>query len=382
MADESKSLVFFSYASPDRERVLLFADYLTSIGVDVWIDCRRIKGGQNWDIEIKRALDRATIIVVFISKNSLNRRGYVQREIKLALDKAEEKLLDDIFIIPVRLDGDAAVPEQLKHLHFVTDSDQLEDAIRHQFERVEAEVRHIQDRADVRWTSLTQREVRDGIPGYEIDVQTLRFSSDKYRHIDQITDYIRGALLESVMRLRADAFEPVPDLYNFGQESFRRTNTLDVGSSSPRIVGRVMSVVCAIHWYGAGAAHPNMGFQTFTFMLDPIFLIASLEVMFEDPQAALVSIQNKVRGQLLSERAEDGQPLLFDDQVLDGTKAWTDFRSFAFDDKGVEFLFAPYQVGAYAAGPQTARIEFEVIAPLLKPAFRSALGVEHFLYRK
>jgi hypothetical protein len=89
-------------------------------------------------------------------------------------------------------------------------------------------------------------------------------------------------------------------------------------------------------------------------------------------ESALASIQEKVRTQLLSERAEDGQPMLLENQVLDGTQAWTDLSSFAFDDQGVELLFAPCQVGPYAAGSQTARIAFNVIAPLLKPAFRSA----------
>ena len=89
MPDEAPS-IFLSYASPDRDRVMQYADGLESHGFNVWIDYNRLKAGQHWDFEIRRELDKAAIIVVFISNNSVIRRDYVQCEIKLALDKAEE----------------------------------------------------------------------------------------------------------------------------------------------------------------------------------------------------------------------------------------------------------------------------------------------------
>jgi hypothetical protein len=67
------------------------------------MDYKRVKAGQHWDFEIRRALDKAAIIVVFISNNSIDRRGYVQREIKLALEKAEEKLIGDIYELSLNL---------------------------------------------------------------------------------------------------------------------------------------------------------------------------------------------------------------------------------------------------------------------------------------
>jgi hypothetical protein len=93
--------VFMSYARPDQNRVTPFFDYLQSRGFNVWLDCKSLMPGQNWDFEIKRALDKATFVVVFLSTNSFDRRGYLQRELRLALDKANEKLVDDIYLIPV-----------------------------------------------------------------------------------------------------------------------------------------------------------------------------------------------------------------------------------------------------------------------------------------
>src|SRR5258706_13604580 len=83
-------MIFISYASPDRERIVPYYDSLNARGYDVWMDYRRLKPGQSWDFEIRRALNRAALIIVFVSNNSIDRRGYVQREIKITLDKAME----------------------------------------------------------------------------------------------------------------------------------------------------------------------------------------------------------------------------------------------------------------------------------------------------
>lgn len=91
MTEQSEIQVFLSYASQDRERVLPVYEYLVTNGYpNTWIDCKKLLGGQNWDLEIKRNLGKSQIIIIFISNSSVNKRGYVQREIKIALKYLEE----------------------------------------------------------------------------------------------------------------------------------------------------------------------------------------------------------------------------------------------------------------------------------------------------
>lgn len=137
---EDTPLIFISYASPDRERVIEFHDYLANMGLNVWMDKRRLKGGQNWNFEINRALEKAVVVVIFLSTNSVDRRGYAQREIKIALDHAQEKLVDDIYIVPVMLDP-VSIPAQLKSIHVIQAIDSearaaVADAISHQLNRL------------------------------------------------------------------------------------------------------------------------------------------------------------------------------------------------------------------------------------------------------
>jgi hypothetical protein len=114
---DEQNQIFVSYAHSDQKRVLPVCDWLRDEGFNVWVDRRRLMPGQNWDFEIKKALDRADLVIVFVSNNSVDHRGYAQREIRAALDKLSEKLIDDIYLIPVILDEGVVVPELLRSLH-------------------------------------------------------------------------------------------------------------------------------------------------------------------------------------------------------------------------------------------------------------------------
>ena len=107
MSDDNHQ-IFISYANADQARVLPLYEWLQSHGFNAWIDCKQLMPGQNWEFEIKRALDKSSVIMIFVSRNSVSKRGYVQRELKLALAKLSEKLIDDIYIIPVLQIGRAS----------------------------------------------------------------------------------------------------------------------------------------------------------------------------------------------------------------------------------------------------------------------------------
>ncbi len=375
-------IVFISYASPDRDRVVPYFDRLLSRGYGVWMDCKRLKAGQNWDFEVRRALDKAAMILVFVSKHSVDRRGYVQREIKLALDKLDEKLATDIYIIPIVLDEDAVIPDQLKNIHCVKtwEADynaKIDDAIDHQLKVIGADVRAVQDRARLSWSMTTYKELWEGLPGYEAEYTLPQFSSTQYLKVADITTFLQGELTALLMEQRRTKFEQSSQHMNFGQPRPLRTNTFDAYCSDPIITERVISIPCTVHWYNAGAAHPNMYFRTYSFFLDPVVPIRFLREAFEDPDGALQLIQSVVREQLLEPPSDKGgEPLGFDKEWVEhGTKDWESFRSFLFHEAEIEILFPPYQVIYYAAGPQFASIRYEAIAALMREEYAEALGV-------
>lgn len=60
--------------------------------------------GQNWDLEIGKAASKSDVVIVCLSAKSVSKEGYVQKEIRLALDMADQKPDETIFIIPARLE--------------------------------------------------------------------------------------------------------------------------------------------------------------------------------------------------------------------------------------------------------------------------------------
>ena len=87
--------VFFSYASEDRKRVAPLYDRLITEGFAPWMDSRDLLPGQKWPIEIEKALRNAEFVLLFVSPSSVDKRGFIPRKIKTALDQWQEKLPDE-----------------------------------------------------------------------------------------------------------------------------------------------------------------------------------------------------------------------------------------------------------------------------------------------
>lgn len=110
--------VFLCHASSDKAKVQELYSRLINDGIDAWLDKEKLIPGQNWQIEIPKAVRNSDIVIVFLSSQSVNKEGFVQKEIKIALDTADEKPEGTIFIIPARLE-DCGIPERISQFHWV-----------------------------------------------------------------------------------------------------------------------------------------------------------------------------------------------------------------------------------------------------------------------
>lgn len=85
---------------------------LKADGFAPWLDEEELLPGQDWHERITAAVRASQVVIVVLSKKSVNKEGYLQREIREALFAAEEKPEGSIFIIPVRLE-EVEVPRRL-----------------------------------------------------------------------------------------------------------------------------------------------------------------------------------------------------------------------------------------------------------------------------
>ena len=113
-----KARVFLCYAREDEQRVKELYQKLVDAGFDPWMDRKNLLGGEQWERAIRTAIRDADFFVVCLSNCSTRKRGPIQKEIAWALDRWMEKLEDDIYLIPARLES-CKLPERLSHLHWV-----------------------------------------------------------------------------------------------------------------------------------------------------------------------------------------------------------------------------------------------------------------------
>jgi hypothetical protein len=114
-----KIRAFLVHAVQDKPTVRkLYARLQSEDWIDPWFDEENLLPGQNWDLEIQKTLREIDAIIICLSNVSVAKEGYVQKEIKRALDICDEKPEGTIYIIPLRLD-DCEIPFKLKKFHWV-----------------------------------------------------------------------------------------------------------------------------------------------------------------------------------------------------------------------------------------------------------------------
>ena len=105
--------VFLCHSSNDKPAVRELYQRLSAEGwMDVWLDEEKLYPGQDWDLEIEKAVEATDVVIVCLSSNSVSKEGYVQRELRFVLRIADYKPEGAIFVVPVRL-NDCPMPRRL-----------------------------------------------------------------------------------------------------------------------------------------------------------------------------------------------------------------------------------------------------------------------------
>ncbi len=116
---DRKLRVFLCHASQDKPIVRELYQRLNAEGwIDPWLDEEKLLPGQDWDMEINRALRNTDSIIICLSDNAIAKEVYIQKEIRRALDIADEKPKGTIFVIPIRFD-DCRPPDGLTSWQYV-----------------------------------------------------------------------------------------------------------------------------------------------------------------------------------------------------------------------------------------------------------------------
>lgn len=122
--ESNKLRVFICHASGDKPDALVLFDLLRMVGVEPWLDVKSLPVSIEWEPGIERAIHESDACVVLLSKGSVTKEGYLQREIKLVLKYADYMTEEGGFVAPLKLE-ECDVPHALAKYQYGLRFEQL-----------------------------------------------------------------------------------------------------------------------------------------------------------------------------------------------------------------------------------------------------------------
>lgn len=373
--------VFISYAKED----LIFAeklyDFLENYGFKPWLDKRKLLPGQLWKFEIQKALKDANYVILLLSEISVQKRGYVQREFKYALEYYEEKLEDDIYLIPIKINK-CEVPESLSKFQWIefTDTETFEQILQslkiQQEKYLSYERKKIGCNEKYEIEEFTNEEKINGkfLTG-EITTAKINFKDTTNNSLIEINNIINGEISEYIVNSRRTIFDHdfenaiLPELNNW---------SFDTSISSNFTNSKIASLIQNFYEY-TGGAHGNYGVVGLNFYLNPTIKI-ELQSLFEyeDHENILNFISNYCLEDICKNHIEDESEIekyktnnessFFENSLASN---WDNFENFVISKNSIDIIFNPYQILPYSFGAPTVSIPLDKI--LEKLQFKSKI---------
>ena len=114
-----RTRVFIAYATEDGPTADRLFRALRARGYAPWLDRRKLLPGQNWPRRIDDAIASADFFIACFSSRSVRKRGGFQAELRYALDCARKVPVDEVFLIPARLDECRLPPRIQRETQYV-----------------------------------------------------------------------------------------------------------------------------------------------------------------------------------------------------------------------------------------------------------------------
>ncbi|NLI71215.1 MAG: TIR domain-containing protein [Bacteroidales bacterium] len=372
--------IFISYAKEDFAYAEKLYNYLEENDFKPWIDKKGILPGQNWDFVIKKALREANYIILLLSDTSVQKRGYVQREFKTALDYVEEKLEDDIYIIPLKINN-CEIPEKLSRFQWIeyeplTSFELILRSLNLQREKyIEYERKQIAAKETFAYEEYNNEYEYGNSTKFVIQTKHIQFKDESNTNLLELNSIIRGKQAEFVTNSRKDFHEITGELIAFEYES---QDWIYEISYTPNFISKSIISINENFYAYTGGAHGNGFINALNYHLNPLFKI-SLEDLFDydDHKAVLDFISKycyedlrKNYNEWFTPNEEELQNQTPDTLFWEGSlnPEWEKFNTFFITKNGIEIIFNTYSVSSYAFGVQTVAISNDkLLACLTKP---------------
>lgn len=116
----SEMKVFISYSKEDKDIAEKIYNDINNSGIKPWMDIKDILPGQERKSVIAQSIKDSSYLIALLSSNSISKKGYLHKEIKIALNIIDELPSPfDVFLIPARIDDCEPKDDKLRNLQWV-----------------------------------------------------------------------------------------------------------------------------------------------------------------------------------------------------------------------------------------------------------------------
>ena len=252
--NDNELKIFISYAQEDIEKVLSLSKILKEQGFITWVAHEDLVPGQIWRQAIQKAIKESDIVLICLSNSSVNKKGYIQRELKLAIDIWQEKPVSDIFLVPVLLEQ-CEIPNALRDLQWadLTKTSGMESLLvslnvaREKFDNKYSKIESKYILRNITELLLNTFEI-DELRKTVYDIPTLRSVFNEISHstgskkeiVQKIINYAISSqhldtLLDSIKNIRPELYNTYQPYYKF--DSIQNIEISKTPLDNPYIVG-------------------------------------------------------------------------------------------------------------------------------------------------
>jgi hypothetical protein len=145
-----------------------------------------------------------------------------------------------------------------------------------------------------------------------------------------------------------------------------QTSTMDIGYDFHYATDNLISVAFTEGSYSRGSVHGNSLTQVLNYDVKNAKKLALADLF--TPKSKYLNVISTYCQKELKERAKKPDTMILNDQIGSGAGPQADnYRAWSITKKGLWITFDPYQVAAYAAGPQYILVPYSVLKDIIKP---------------
>jgi len=145
-----------------------------------------------------------------------------------------------------------------------------------------------------------------------------------------------------------------------------QNSTMDIGYDFHYATDNLISVAFTEAAYERGAAHGNSVTEVLNYDVKNGKKLALADLFI--PKSKYLSAISTYCQKELKERGKKPDTMILDDLIGSGAGPQADnYRAWSITKKGLWITFDPYQVAAYAAGPQYILVPYSVLKDTIKP---------------